>query len=114
MEYTIKTQQDEDILKSDLQTLDGYSEQWLLRLNVVKCQKMSIGHDLDTHYTLKQESSVGEIEQVKSVRDLGILVSDDLKWSHQCNQAAAKATSTLGMIRRTFNDLSIEAFESLY
>src|SRR5664279_5330238 len=55
-----------------------------------------------------------EIERVKSVRDLGIMVSDDLKWSHQCNQAAAKVMSTLGMIRRTFNDLSIETFVLLY
>lgn len=75
---------------------------------------MSIGHDIDTHYALKYGSSTREVEQVSEVRDLGIVVSDDLKWSRQCNQAAYKAMAALGMIKRTFTKLSKEAFKMLY
>ena len=35
-------------------------------------------------------------------RDLGIWVSDDLKWRNQCSKSAAKAMSVLVMIRGTF------------
>ena len=35
-------------------------------------------------------------------RDLGMCVSNDLKWETQCKKAAAQAKCVLGMIRRTF------------
>ena len=85
-------------MKRDLVELEKYSDKWLLKFNVLKCQKMSIGHDIDIHYALKYGSSTREIEQVSEVRDLGIVVSDDLKWSRQCNQASHKAMAALGMI----------------
>ena len=47
-------------------------------------------------------------------RDLGIWVSDDLKWSNQCSKSAAKAMSVLGMIKRTFPYLDNEGFILLY
>ena len=31
-------------------------------------------------------------------RDVGVYISDDLKWSNQINQAIAKANSKLGLI----------------
>jgi len=41
------------------------------------------------------------------------LITDDVKWSKQCNSAAAKA-SVLGMIKRTFNTLNNGMFLTLY
>jgi len=46
----------------------------------------------------------------KTERDLGILITEEMKWSKQCNSAAAKAMSVLGMIKRTFNTLNKEMF----
>ena len=40
--------------------------------------------------------------------------SKDLKWSKQCNTAANKAMSVLGMIKRSFSHISIESFKILY
>ena len=47
----------------------------------------------------------------KTESDLGILITDEMKWSKQCNSAAAKAMSVLGMIKRTLNK---EVFLTLY
>ena len=47
---------------------------------------MHIGSD-NQNYKYEFLGSNHEIEPVDSVRDLGILVSCDLKWSDQCKQA---------------------------
>jgi len=52
--------------------------------------------------------------KAKEERDLGILITDEMKWSKQSNPAAAKAMSVLGMIKRTFNTLNKEMFLTLY
>jgi len=41
-----------------------------------------------------------ELEEVGEEKDLGVLVSEDLKPSKQCVAAANKARSVLGMIYR--------------
>jgi len=45
---------------------------------------------------------------------VGILITDEMKWSKQSNSAALKAMSVLGMIKRTFNTLNREMFLTLY
>ena len=42
-----------------------------------------------------------ELEMVKEEKDLGVLITNDLKASSQCVQACNKANRILGMIRRT-------------
>ena len=41
------------------------------------------------------------LEKVHTERDLGVLISDDLKVSGQCSQAYVKANRMLGLIKRT-------------
>ena len=70
---------------------------------------MSIGHNLPTGVNGSKQ-----IEQVPEERDLGILLTDEMQWSKQCNSAAAKAMSVLGMIKRSFNTLNKDMFLTLY
>ena len=44
------------------------------------------------------------LESVDTEKDLGVMVSNDLKVSQQCNQACNKAARMLGMMRRTVSD----------
>ena len=71
---------------------------------------MSIGHTLQTAYYVTDVNRVKKVEQVAEERDLGILIKDDMKWRNQCNSAAAKPMSELGMIKRTFSALNKEMF----
>ena len=47
-------------------------------------------------------------------RDLGIWVSNDLKWETQCKKTAELAMSVLSMIRRIFPVDYVEEFKWLY
>ena len=43
-----------------------------------------------------------ELEETNCERDLGVVVNSKLKWDEQVDQATLKATSILGMLKRTF------------
>ena len=51
---------------------------------------------------------------MKKKKDLGVWISEDLKWSKQCSNAANKAMAVLGMIKRSFSHISTESFKILY
>jgi len=78
---------------------------------VFSCRR---GNEMPTAYYMTGVNGAKKIEQVPEERDLGILITDEMKWSKQCNSAAAKAMSVLGMINRTFNTLNKEMFLTLY
>jgi len=46
-------------------------------------------------------------------RDLGVIVSEDLKWENQCIAVVKKANKILGMIKRKFADRSEETVMAL-
>jgi hypothetical protein len=101
-------------LQYDLDCLGEWSEKWLLKFNLEKCHVMHVGHKSDTKYYLHKDSQRCEIAVSRLEKDLGIWVSDDLKWSTQCGKAAKKAMSVLGMIKRTFPYLDRDGFILLY
>ncbi len=43
------------------------------------------------------------IESVHSVKDLGVTVSSNLKFSQQCNESVKKANRMVGLIKRKFS-----------
>ena len=45
--------------------------------------------------------SGSKLESVNEEKDLGIIVSDDLKWEKHCSAAVSKANRILGMIKET-------------
>ena len=47
-------------------------------------------------------------------RDIGVILSDDLKWNNHVSQAVSKANSVLGMLKRTFTFWNIETFKILF
>jgi len=53
-------------------------------------------------------------EHVTDEKDLGVLISEDLKSEKQCSSAVSKANRVLGMIKRNFLDRSKETVLLLY
>jgi len=43
------------------------------------------------------------LDTVSDKKNLGVYISDDLKWEKQCSQAVTKANKVLGLIRKKFH-----------
>ena len=45
-------------------------------------------------------SAGSKLESVNEEKDLGVIISEDLKWEKQCSAAVSKANKILGMIKQ--------------
>ena len=103
----ITSPSDHNVLQKDLESLATWSNTWLMSFNVKKCAIMSV--------TLKKKPSLfsytihgEELHRVSQHDYLGVTISNDLNWSKHCQKTAAKASRTLGMLRRTLSACSAD------
>lgn len=104
-------------IQDDLDKIIEWTRTWKLYLNSDKCKVMHFGNgNTQNKYHLNcpfsgppTQLNISNLE-----RDLGILISDDLKWSCQVNIAASKANRTLGMILNTFHYMDSDLLKTLY
>ena len=106
--------EDATLLQEDLNKLRAWTKTSLMDFNVDKCKVMHVNHSLGTSYTLERDGKNCRLLEVREERDLGVMVRSDLKVELQCEKAAAKASSVLGLINRHFKDLDIDSFRILY
>lgn len=98
-------------LQSDLDLISNWSKDWLVKLNASKCKVMHFGNRNNKYeYRLNERL----LEETTTERDLGVFISNDLKWAHQCNKAAAKANRMLGVLQKTFISRDILLWKRLY
>jgi hypothetical protein len=96
----ITTQDDKTTLQNDIDQLHDWGHTWGLKFNTNKCKSISIGDQgklIPTDYTMGQ----AQLEKVNNMTDLGITISDDLKWKTHIDTIAAKAERQLWMLVRT-------------
>jgi ribonuclease P/MRP protein subunit RPP40 len=107
----VGTAEDITILRNDLEKLVGWSEEWLMLLNVDKCKVMHIGFG---NGTAGYKMDGFQLQEVHEEMDLGVLVQDKLKCAQQCAKVVGKGNRVLGMIKRTFKNLSSNVVIKLY
>ena len=108
---SINNTDDSSKLQDDLNKLVNWSQDWQMKFNVDKCKVMHLGRK-NLHSTYSMNGSV--FDSIKEEKDLGIHVSEDLKWSTQCQHAYTKANRVLGMIHRTIISRDMRILLSLY
>jgi hypothetical protein len=107
-------------LQADLELVVEWCERWGMRLNAEKCKVMHLGtveiRPAGYQYRILNSSTGLQhvLERSDQERDLGVLVTSDLKWSRQVEAAAAMANKVLGMLKRTFQHNSIDLWRKLY
>ena len=89
-----------DKLKNALHELAEWSKTWQLSVSIDKCYIIKIGNfeTDDVNYCLNDTV----LPTVKSCRDLGVIVSNDLSPSLQINAVVAKAHQRANIILRCF------------
>jgi len=97
--------------QQDIDSLSTWSNTWQLKFNAEKCKVMHIGHFFETEYYMTDGSTRKKLECVHQERDLGILVSANLKSSQQCTKAAGTARRVIAMVRRNFRHLNVDDFK---
>ena len=108
----INTVSDQASLQQDLNSLQCWSEKWLnLRFNASKCKRMHMGNNNQgTEYNLGGEV----IPHGKEEKDLGVIITEDGKYSRQCAAAANKGMCKLRVLKRTFKHFDKRCFTMLY
>ena len=94
----IKSTYDVSGLQEDLSSLDDWSSEWLLNLNVLKCSHLTFslaGRTQTGAYT----TNGCEIAGASSYKDLGIRVSQNLSWSDHIQLLCSKAYGSLHIIK---------------
>ncbi len=97
-------------LQSDLDSLCAWSKNWMISFNKEKCVVLRIRQALQfTYYMDGHPLSV-----VTEQKDLGVLISNDLKPSKHVSSICNKANQKLGMIHRCFSNHSRAVISPLY
>ena len=95
----IKDIEDTLKLQKDIDRLGIWARKWGMRFQPVKCNMMQLTNKhnkIQASYTL--EGTV--LENVDSIKYLGITITSDLKWNSHIRNVCSKANRTLGFLRR--------------
>ena len=105
-------------LQHDLDSLTDWTREWLLRLNACKCKIMYFGGSNESrmHYSM-DDLVFGrrvELESSDCERNLGVMISSNLKWKNHISIIVSKANKVLGMLLKTFTSRDASLWRLLY
>lgn len=89
-----------------------------MRLNACKCKVMYFGGSFETRmqYSMNDLVTVDrvQLEHSDCDRDLGVLISSNLKWKSHINSVVSKANRVLGTLLKTFTSRDASLWRLLY
>ena len=98
----IESPMDYQILQDDLNSLAQWETDWQMKFNVANCHSMRVTrHSPDQHIQFDNTLLQQKLEQVQTAKYLGLTITDDLDWGQHISEISAKATKTMGFLRRT-------------
>ena len=107
----VTSAEERETLQSDLDKLTCWAAKWQMKFNVNKCKVLHIGSNND-HVQYRMNGEI--LEAVNKEKDLGILISSDLKPSQHCSEVVKKANKLVGFIGRVFENKSEKIMLKLY
>ena len=96
----INSEADQRALQSGLDQLLNWSVTWGMNFNTKKCHILHLGRQ-NPHYTYNLSQS--PLASVTEEKDIGVLITGNLKPSRQCENAARVANGVLSQVLRTFS-----------
>jgi len=110
----VNSWEDRERLQKDLNRLVEWASRWQMKFNEEKCNVMHLGREnMGWNYVMNGK----RLKVVEEEKDLGVLLTRDMKVSVQCGGAYAKANKMLGLIRRVIvnkrKDIMLRLYKSL-
>ncbi|RUS87865.1 hypothetical protein EGW08_004398 [Elysia chlorotica] len=99
------------VMQEDLNRLQQWSNDWLLRFHPQKCSVLKLGSKKSgTKYTMKKKGN-GENHEIvlgehDVEKDLGVYVDNDLSFKEHVSRSTTRANKVVAIIRRTFDFLT--------
>ncbi len=85
---SVISDRDKQSLQDDVNKISAWFVRWEMPFNVQKCHILQVGtRNLKYDYEISDE----KLENVHCVKDLGVTITSNLKFSQQCKEAADKA-----------------------
>lgn len=98
-------------LQQDLTEVESWSKIWKMQLNEEKCTVLSIGTtNTEFPYVLNNIT----LKHVEEQKDLGIIVSSNLKWDTHISNIVKKTNSLVYCMQKAFHDRSADSILKLY
>ena len=86
-------------LQEDIKKLVEWAKKWQMCFKVDKCSVMHIGHkNMQSSYNTSNQ----QLPTTDQQRDLGIIITTDLKWHKQTEKSGKTANRVQGFIARNF------------
>ena len=95
-------------LQLGIDSLKQWSDNWLLKLNIIKCKTVSYGRHVDKNYVyhIKENNQITPLDHEDSYNDLGVTFDEKLSFRDHIHDKVHKAYAMLGIIKRNFNYIS--------
>ena len=106
----IKSGEDHRILQKDLNSLMDWARKWQMEFNPTKCHAIRFGQGPTPGYTIGGDL----LEDSTCEKDVGVMVSSNLKFQEQAASAIASANKVLGLIKRSFQSRDMATMVSAY
>ena len=98
---TVNEPDDCSRFQRDIDAVFGWCNEWSMELNVNKCRVMHCGRRNPSYvYSFKDDDT--PLQVTMRERDLGIIITPDMKWHDQVMSASSKASQMLGALKKSF------------
>ena len=98
-------------LQEDINKLVEWANKWQMNFNVDKCYVMHIGHNnMQSNYNMSNQ----KLPTTDQQRDLGIIITKDLKWQKQREKSCKMANRVFGSIARDYRYKNKELILPVY
>jgi ribonucleases P/MRP protein subunit RPP40 len=105
-------------LQADIDLLVAWAKRNLMRFSIHKCKVMHVGRGKNksahVYFMPGESGATHQLEETQVERDLGVLISSDLRWREQTRAAATKANGVLGQLKKAFTTRGFRLWRSLF
>ena len=101
-------------LQRDIDRLGSWARKWGMRFQPVQCNMMQLTNKRSSKIKANYTFEGTVLENVESIKYLGVTITNDLKWNTHISNVCTKANRTLGFLRRNLYSCPPDVKEAAY